>query len=266
MKRRLENRSLDRAISVLEALGSNGACSLHQLHILTELPKSTLRRFLATLVKRRLVRQGFNDRLYRINITLPTLSRAEASPVTPQIIEAALPHMQVLTTEVGWPSDLQMRDGSRMRVVESTRVLSPFYVHGGGVDLEVNIFGSAGGRAFLLDEDENKVLQIYKEAKKDPIFGPSRFGLTFEKLKHELVVMREAGYGFRRPGYLGESAPDDKLNAIAVPVCQGDDKALGALTLMWTRIYMDHEAFAARFLDRLQIAADAITADLSPSE
>ena len=78
--------------------------------------------------------------------------------------------------------------------------------------------------------------------------------------------MREAGYGFRRPGYLGESAPDDKLNAIAVPVCQGDDKALGALTLMWTRIYMDHEAFAARFLDRLQIAADAITADLSPSE
>ncbi|MEC7490328.1 MAG: helix-turn-helix domain-containing protein [Pseudomonadota bacterium] len=266
MKRPLENRSLDRGISVLEALGGRGACSLHRLHELTELPKSTLRRFLATLVRRRLIRQGFNDRLYRINITLPTLSRAEASPVTAQIVEAALPHMQALTTEVGWPSDLHMRDGSRMRVIESTRVLSPFHVHDGDVDLEINIFGSAGGRAFLMDLDEIDLIQIYKEAKKDPVFGPSRFGLTFEKLKHELGFMREAGYGFRRAGYLGESAPDDKLNAIAVPVRQGNDQALGALTIMWTRIYMEHEAFAARFLDQLQIAADAITADLSSSE
>jgi len=262
MKRQLENRSLDRAISVLEALAGHGACSLNQLHKYTELPKSTLRRFLATLVKRRLVRLGFNDRLYRINITLPTLSRSEISPVTARIVEVALPHMQTLTTEVGWPSDLQICIGSRMLVVESTRLLSPFYVHGGGVDLEVNIFGSAGGRAFLMEGDETNLSRIYEEAKKDPIFGPTRFGLTFEKLQHELVVMREAGYGFRRSGYLGESAPDDKLNAIAVPVRQGNDEALGALTLMWTRIYMDHGAFAARFLARLQTAAAAITADL----
>ena len=262
MTRQLENRSLDRGITVLEALGRHGACSLHQLHQLTELPKSTLRRLLATLAKRRLIRQGLNDRLYRVNIALPMLSSAEISPVAAEMVEAASSHMQALTTEVGWPSDLHMRDGSRMRVVESTRVLSPFHVHGGGVDLEVNIFGSAGGCAFLMDLAEKNLIRIYKEATNDPVFGTRRFGLTFEKLKQELVLMREAGYGFRRPGYLGESAPDDKLNAIAVPVHKGDGEVLGAITLMWTRIYLDHKAFAARFLDRLQIAADAISADL----
>ncbi|NKB20286.1 MAG: helix-turn-helix domain-containing protein [Alphaproteobacteria bacterium] len=265
MTRQLENRSLDRGISVLEALGGHGACSLHQLHQLTELPKSTLRRLLATLVKRRLVRQGLNDRLYRINIALPMISSAEASPVAAAMVEAASPHMQALTEEVGWPSDLHMKDGATMRVVESTRVLSPFHVHGGRVDLEVNIFGSAGGCAYLMGLDAKNLSQIYKKARKDPVFGPSRFGLTLEKLEHELVLMREAGYGFRRPGYLGESAPDDKLNAIAVPVHQGDNEVLGALTLMWTRNHMEYEGFAERFLDRLQIAADAISADLYPS-
>ncbi len=263
MKRQLGNRSLDRGISVLEALGGHGACSLHLLHELTKLPKSTLRRLLATLVKRRLVRQGLNDRLYRISISLPTLSRAEASPVTAEIVEAASPHMQALTTEIGWPSDLHIRHESRMRVVESTRVLSPFHVHGGGIDLEVNIFGSAGGRAFLMSLDEESLDSLYEETTKHPTFGPSRFGLTLEKLKYELFLMRKAGYGFRRAGYLGESTPDDKLNAIAVPVRKGDGELVGALTLMWTRIYLEHEAFASKFLDRLQLAADAISADLT---
>ena len=266
MTRPLENRSLDRGITVLETLGGHGACSLQQLHKLTALPKSTLRRLLATLVRRRLIRQGLNDRLYRVNIALPMLPRAEASPVAAEMVEAASLHMQTLTTDVGWPSDLHMWDGSRMRVVESTRVLSPFHVHGGRVDLEVNIFGSAGGRAYLMDLDAQSLIQIYREAREDPDFGPGCFGLTLDRLKDELASMREAGYAFRRAGYLGESAPDDKLNAIAVPVHKGDAGVLGALTLMWTRTYLEHEAFAARFLDKLKIAADAITAELRPSE
>jgi IclR family mhp operon transcriptional activator len=68
---KLENRSLDRGLRLLEVLARDAHCSLHQLHERTALPKSTIRRLLGTLRKHHFIRQGLTDALYRANVILP---------------------------------------------------------------------------------------------------------------------------------------------------------------------------------------------------
>ena len=261
MPRPLENRSLDRGISILEALGEHGACSLHRLHELTGLPKSTLRRLLATLLRRRLVRQGFTDRLFRINVLLPMISGNDLSSVAATVVDVALPHMQALTEDVEWPSDLHLRHGPRMRIVETTRALSPFQVRRVRVDLEVNIFGSAAGRAYLMGLDQDQLDRIIDDVGDDPQFGYTRFGLTPKDIAVEMRAARRAGYASRRRDYFGASANDDKLSAIAVPINDGNGP-IGALTLVWTRTYLEPVAFAKCHLAELAKASAAISADL----
>ena len=63
MKRTLENRSLDRGLTILERLSADGAGSLQALHTATGLAKSTLRRLLSTLVQRKILRRSLADGL-----------------------------------------------------------------------------------------------------------------------------------------------------------------------------------------------------------
>src|SRR5688572_6467510 len=69
-----ENRSLDRALAVLNVLSAHGASSLRDLHVHTHLPKSTIRRLLGTLIRHKIVRRSLNDRLYRANMNLPAFN------------------------------------------------------------------------------------------------------------------------------------------------------------------------------------------------
>ncbi len=118
MAKSLENRSVDRAITVLEILAKDRRCSLHQLHERTRLPKSTLRRLLRTLTKRHLVRVGISDGLLRPNIAFPwSGDRAHAAHIG-HVVEIALPHMVELTRRIGWPSDLHVYNNGRMQIVE----------------------------------------------------------------------------------------------------------------------------------------------------
>lgn len=251
MTSQLENRSLDRGITVLWTLAGGGAMSLHQLHQKTGLAKSTLRRLLATLVARRIVRIGLGDRLYRTNVALPDLTPPELTPRAARLVEAAMPHMIELTRKIGWPSDLHLFDRNRMRVVESTRTLSPYHIHRGSIDITVNVFGSAGGRAFLSALEPAKIDSIIADIGADPELGMLRFGLTRETLDTELAEVRRKQFAKRHPAFPALTTSDDRLRVMAVPLVP-DGKSIGALTLIWPRGYIDYDAFAAIYLPDLR--------------
>jgi IclR family mhp operon transcriptional activator len=261
MPRALETRSLDRGIQVVEALARHGPCPLFRLHQLTGLPKSTLRRLLATLVQRHFVRTGIEDDRYRVNISLPWASGVALPTVSARLVEAALPHMALLTHKIEWPSDLLAFRRDRMVIVESTRPLSPFSLYQALIDFEVNMFATAGGLAYLSTLDDRKVARLMHDLSGDERWGATRFGLTEQALAAELAQIRRQGYATRRSGYTGETISDDQLHAIAVPVRE-EGTAIGALTICWLRTYMPPERFARRHLDRLQATAQAITQDL----
>lgn len=259
MGRITENRSLDRGLDLLNSLSVHGASTLRDLHARTGLPKSTIRRLLGTLVKRKIVRRSLNDQRYRANISLPM--QGEVAPRDGWLVDCAVPHMIELTRRVGWSCDLHIFEHDHSRVIESTRPLSPFFQYEREIDLEVSPFGSAGGLAVLSTWSDDAVLALVDETDRDPVWNLQRLGIGRSELLSTLRQIREQGYAFRIDSYPGETSKGNKLRAIARPVTHRGS-AVGALVVLWPRDFMSPARFADIHLKGLIDSAAAISADL----
>lgn len=262
MRRVAENRSLDRGLEILDSLSLHGASSLRDLHIRTGLPKSTIRRLLGTLVRRKVVRRSLSDRRYRANIALPMRGKAEIAPREGWLVDCAVPHMIELTRSVGWSCDLHIFERRCSRVIESTRPLSPFYQYERPIDLEVSVFASAGGLAALATLPEATVLALADEIGEDPVWGLARVGMTPHDLLVVLRHIRIQGYAVRVSQYRWENALANKLNAMGRALLH-HDAPVGALVILWPREFLAPERFAEIHLAGLKEAAARISADLA---
>ncbi|MBO6718541.1 MAG: helix-turn-helix domain-containing protein [Rhizobiaceae bacterium] len=257
----LEHKSLDRGITVLEMIARNGSCSLAELHNLTGISKSSIRRLLATLVDRRLVRRSLADGRYRTSVLLSATAGRPVPADMAFVVDVALPHVIALTNEIGWPSDIHLLEGDCMRIVDSTRPLSPFHLYRVVVDMRVNIFGSATGTACLAAMPDSAFEKIAAHTMKDSEWGLNRYGLTVEQYRSHLEGARKRGYGTRGPRFMGNTTFDDGLAAIAIPVFW-KQRVYGAISLLWPKVYMKPEEFAREHIGRLMQTAATISDDL----
>ncbi len=255
------NRSLDRGITLLDALARQGACSLSTLHAETGLAKSTIRRLLATMMDRQIVRRSLSDQLYRTNVAMPNAIARAPTQDQMLIIDVALPYLIELTASIEWPSDLHMLEDDWMHIVDSTRPLSPYHLYRGEIDRKINQFGSASGLACLSTMSNSQIEQRARKKAGDRIWGLDRFGMDLETYFAEIEQARLNGYGTRLHHYLGETVLDDSLAAIAVPL-RKNGQTIAAITLLWPRNYLTPEAFAARYLNALNASANAIMTEL----
>jgi IclR family transcriptional regulator, mhp operon transcriptional activator len=260
MPRAAENRSLDRGLAVLNALSVHGASSLGNLHAHTRLPKSTIRRILGTLIRRRIVRRSLSDQLYRANFYLPTLNSRFAQGEG-LLVDRALPRMIELTRSVGWSCDLHIFERTRSRIIESTRPLSPYFQFERHIDHEVSVFASAAGLAVLSTWTNQAALALADELGDHPVWGLPRVAMTKRQLLTQLLLARQQGYAVRAASYRSETPLANKLHAIGCPVF-GTNAAIGSLVMLWPRDLLDPQEFAALHAERLKAAARAISADL----
>lgn len=245
----------------MEILARTGACTLANLHRESGIPKSTIRRLLGTLQTRRIVRRSLSDQKYRINITLPTSVNAPIPRDAALYVDIAVPILSELTRAIDWPSDIQIIDGPAMRVIDSTRPLSPFHLYRGIVNRSINIFGSATGQACLAEMSEKQIDALIVETEGDRFFGLRRFNISREALLDEIEQTRERGYGLRFLRYKGETVIDDGLAALGVPVFSGN-RILGAISLLFPRDLMTPDVMAVKYLEQLKASAARISADL----
>jgi len=265
MPRALENRSLDRGLTILDALSVHGASSLQDLHARTGLAKTTIRRLLSTLIQRKIVRRSLSDQLYRANISLPVRNSIRFAQSEGVLVDCAVPHMIELTRTVGWSCDLHLFERTRSRIVESTRPISPFFQYERQIDLEVPVFASAGGLAVLSTWPDRAVLDLIEEIGDDPAWGLRRLGIGRSKLLAMLKQARALGYAVRASQYSGLSALANSLHALGRPVFRGE-RAIGALVILWPKGFRAPEAFAKVHLASFKQAAAAISADLTRLE
>jgi IclR family mhp operon transcriptional activator len=257
----LQNRSLDRGITLMEILARTGANTLAELHAESGLPKSTIRRLLATLQARRLVRRSLSDRKYRINITLPVSAGAPIPKHLAIYVDVAVPLLSELTAEIEWPSDVHILERPHIRVIDSTRPLSPFHLYRGIVNQTLNVFGTATGQVCLANMSEALVREYIAETNGDLQFGLERFRWSEAELFNQLEMTRRRGYGVRSPKYLGVTVIDDGLSAIAVAILKHGE-TFGAITILYPRGLMAHEEMADRYFDKLKATAGRISKDL----
>ena len=256
-----ENRSLDRGLQVLETLARHSALSLSDIHRETGLPKSTLRRLLATLVNRRFVRHSISDKLYRITVTLPDIAVNPVPAGLAIVADISLKHALDLTRKVIWPSDIHVLGEHWLQIVETTRKISQFSTHEVPIDLRVSLFGSATGSVCLSRLDEEVVKELFENRTVEPKFRPSWYGLTWQSFQEHLCKVREQGFGERVPNFRSDLVKNDNLSVIAVPVCK-DDEVCSAISLLWPKMYISPTEFAGLFLEDLNNTKALIESDL----
>jgi IclR family mhp operon transcriptional activator len=250
-------RALHRGLDILEFLAANGPSGLHRIHVGTGLPKSSLRRLLATLVERRFIRVGLNDGMYRSNIATPLVVNLHESVLIGRLVEVARPHMLKLVEQVKWPNDLHIFANGRMRIIESTHGQSLFAGQNLHVETDLNMFVAASGLAYLACLSDAECLAIMEEYRSDEFASPERYGVTPRALLANLAATRAAGFAERKTSQL---RPDNR-RAIAVAVRRADGP-VGALAIAWPKQLMTADAFAATHLPAIMSAVAAISKEI----
>ena len=254
-------RSVERAIEVMRELQELEAASLAQLQSRTNLPKATLSRLLQTLENSRTVWRAKGDGLWRPAFEFRPSSIHTASHQA--LIEAAVPVMEKLRRSVIWPSDLAVRDGTHMRLLETTRRSSGLAVNRDVIGHRIDMLQSAVGRAYLSHCSEREMQSLKRLLVRR---RKGTLALVEQAIDQAQQEFRRRGYSTRSREYGGHDSPiqvfDDQLSAIAVPVLQ-DSRVLGCINIVWLRRFESTSALAQRNLAHLKCAAEEIATKLT---
>ena len=250
-------RGLERGLMVLRTLQDAAALSLADSHRSTSLPKPSLLRVLATLQAHGMVSRSVGDGLYRF--------RSSGAPRVPQrhqrLAEAAGPHLVRLQEKVLWPSDLAVRRGRQMEIIETNRGLSGLQLARDRLGDRVEMSGTAMGRAYLAfcpAPERERLIAELRRHDRGPM-GP----LDLPRLEAAIRQARTRGYAVRDPqqsGWQRLGRGDDGLDAIAVPILDGNTVP-GCLNLLWPRRFRLVGEIARLHLEDLQATARAIAQD-----
>lgn len=246
--------SLGRGLRVLEAL-ADGASSITDIRRRTGLDKATLLRVLRTLGEHGWIHRRLGDGGYALRTGL-TLRQPRDTPHQP-LVEQAGPLLARLQARIGWPSDLAVRAGSHMRIVESTRRFTDLALSHRVIGLEPHILWSALGRAYLAhcprQERRELVAELARsQDRRDATAGSAAW---VERVVRET---RARGYGTREPRYWRHSiSTGGPVSAIAVPVMLRD-RVLAAINLIWPEPDMALGTAVTRYLPALRDTAAAL--------
>jgi IclR family transcriptional regulator, mhp operon transcriptional activator len=250
--------ALARGLAVLKAISARPGMSLHELHGAMGVAKATLLRSLRTLedggfVMRRLADGGY----------LPVPPSADSTSGTRwlALTEAAGPALEELGRAIAWPTDLGVRDGSAMLVLESNRRLSSIRVNRQALGARPHMLWSAMGRAYLAWCPEVEREQILSALRSSPA-PEDRAARDRRLVDHLISQTRERGYGVRDPRYgVLDVGAARQVSAIAVPVRRGA-RVLACINCVWLVDVMIESQIVAKYLATLQAAAAAIAENM----
>jgi len=254
-----EIKSLKRGLLVLRLLEDEGAKSLNELYKQLGISKTALSRILVTLQSERLASQRIADRKW---VAGPGISPSNLVNAKHNLlVQAATPHLAKLCQKVIWPSDLSVRSGLKMVLVETSRPHTTLLFNKLSIGFEIDFLLSAPGRAYLAFCPDSECEKILNSLKRRPEYG---FLFDGGEITGLLRQVREQGFGHRDTRWGGRSSHlrnihDDGLDAIAVPIF-GQKRLLGCVNIIWIRTILSRKDAIDRYLEDLRSTADAISA------
>jgi IclR family mhp operon transcriptional activator len=244
---------------VLRALQRLSKATLADIQRETGLPKPTLLRLMRTLEQERAIWRAEGDGLWRPAVEfVPTRI---LPPKHQRLIAAAMPPLEALRALVVWPSDLAVRDGVCMRLLETTRRNSGLAVNRDEIGHHIDMLRSAVGRAYVAhcpSEERSRLAQQLGR----------RMRVGADSVAREMELIRQAvhkkGYAERDPSFGGHDDAierfDDQLSAIAVPVKHGD-QVIACINVVWLKRFDARGGVVTRHLKQIQGAAASIAAE-----
>lgn len=261
-----QSRSLQRGLEVIRHLNREHALSLHELHVATQLSRATLSRILLTLQTEGFATQRIADSKWVLKPMPQPQKRSDAA--TDTLARVASSILDDLCRRIIWPSDLSVRIGSHMEVVETSRAHSSLVLGRIGIGFPINMLLSAPGRAYLAFCTDRERDQLVARLKRKRALGQD-IAMSDTAISHLMEDTRRQGFGARDDTWGGhieksKSAYDDGLNAIAVPI-HHKGRVLGCINIVWIRHLISQSEMVRRNLGDLKHAS-AVIADAFEQE
>jgi IclR family transcriptional regulator, mhp operon transcriptional activator len=251
--------SLSRGLRVLATLQELRAASLHDLHLATGIPKSTLTRILYTAHRQGLVWQRMADGAFLPSHTLhPRVPLDDAD----WLGEIASPVLARLCEGVRWPSVLSVPRLDYMEVVETNSPRAYFDdIRARPVSFRVNLLRSASGRAYLAFCPEREREAMLRRLRERNVPG-HELASQPEALRRIVEATRRRGFAVRAADFGGHysktrAEADDGRLSIAMPI-RLEGRVLGCINLTWRMKVMTVAEMTRRHLDDLRGAVAAV--------
>ena len=200
-------RSVEKALTLLEALNRRPVSRIRDLSAETGMPHSTIIRLLETLVGAGYARRVDRGAGYCVASRVGALSAGDHG--FPAALEALRAEVEGLTRDLLWPASICTLDGDAMVVRCSTIPQSPLaHIHS-TINRRLCLWRRAHGRAWLaFCPAEERAHLLAGIAAAPP---GARDGFDAAALEAELEGVRAAGFALRAP------ALRDRTNSIAAP-------------------------------------------------
>lgn len=240
-------RSVARALSVLRLMNTAQRWTIHELHLQTQLPKSTLFRILATLQQEGYVQVDPARGQYVLGSKVRELSAGYSEQS--KVVAAGAPVALRVTREIKWPLAIGVRDGEALVVAHSTMPYSPLAVHSTTIGHRLGLTDTAMGQAYLAHcstAERNSLLDLFELS----LGAGSQAKIA--QVKSALSEVRHDGFAVRAPGRGSDSA------TLAVPICHHGE-AIAALGMTVFGRLMSRRMIE-QFLPVLQRTAGEIAA------
>lgn len=248
-------RALARGLEVIRVLNERRSTPIGLLSERTHLSRATLLRVLNTLDAAGWIYRYRIDGHYRLSSEVCRLGQHLLT--ADRLVESAAPILDRLYGEVGWPSDLAVRTGQGMLILESTRRAHPEIGNHHPLDVHMPMLWSAPGRAYLAfcpAAEREAILDGLRDCheRQDQAIHDRWW------VEDLLANTRARGYGAIEP-----SGRDRRLNgkrslgAMAVPV-KADGQIRACLSLVWIERDDTPGRVSSEWLLALQTAAQEI--------
>lgn len=205
-------RSVRRALQLLHTLNTVQKATLHDLHLNTGLPKSTLSRLLQTLQSEGYAQAEGDAGTYRLTAKVKELSTGYTEKSL--VVDVGSPLALRVTRAIRWPLAIGTLDGDAVVVRYSTMPYSPLAVHATTLGQRLGLLDTAMGRVYLAhcaEAERGALLELLRAASPDGCVEDETH------LFDELRLIRHQGYAVRLPNARRSSA------TLAVPVLHQAD-------------------------------------------
>jgi IclR family mhp operon transcriptional activator len=246
--------ALRRGLTVMHAIEQSSAVTLAELHLQTGIPKASLLRILKTLIESGWVVRNELERRF-----MPAASPGDSGLHThwrSRLSALAAPVRTTLERRIPWPTDLAVRDGTSMLILDAHRPINGLAVNYRVLGFRPSMVVSSLGRCYLAfcPDDERRSLMALLA--RTSAIALDRTVLREDAIQRLIATGRAQGYCSRDPSELGSESPE-RFGAIAVPVFAGG-QLLASLSCAWLPKVTDEPSIVAQCLSALRDAAQLI--------
>lgn len=245
--------ALRRGLVVLHAIEQSSAVTLAELHSQTGIPKPTLLRILKTLLEAGWIGRNVLERRY-----VPAAAPGDAGPIAEwraRLTALAAPVRAALERRIPWPTDLAVRDGTTMLILDAHRPINGLAVNYRVLGFRPAMLVSSLGRCYLAfcpaDERRALVARLARSTN-----ARDRLAVRADAIQRLVADGRARGYCLRDPSELSSDSPE-RFGAISVPVFAGE-RLVAALSCAWLPAVAREAQIVASCLPALRDAAHVI--------